>query len=666
MATRKLKRKALFIDDAFARPTVSDFQKQTVQLRRFLKDNVETRVWFDEQFGLDGEPSGRLYFEPLTSKPEEILRFWSIRNKSPSKNQLVKHVFSDLVEELSQHHKPLSKIERILKSKGWSVVKTPALPDLDLVETDVSLIIIDYLLSNEVPDDIEGKVAESIAFLKSVITRAKQEEGCTHPFVILISSLPNLAESDAYNFRKSSSTPGGFFRFVRKLTAEAEFSDAVDTFSLQEGELKKFRSVHVSLERAISSAAHNLLEQIEGLELEDLATLYTAQLVTEKEPLSDYLGWLSGQLLTASIQKDITLAEKSMDLPPESYEVLLGHCEPTQNVSNLFSDFSSVKPASGELFRNKNKQRQIRFGDLFVKLSSKKSNGSGKEAIVNAPDATFLMVISQTCDLLQGKITNGQVLCVQGSGRQVEPTEIELLRATIKQMGSDGDILIRNGEKFTQIEWGNKNLLTVDQKTLSKELGFSYLGRLNEIYALEVQHTALHQLGRIGVPIVPGYRVFFGAVEIRVFSAKSELSDYFVSLNNSSVLAVLRSEKIASSIKQRLLFSGELHRWLSDRLSEMLLKEGFPNGLIKNVTDISAALKSVESFSTLVKFKEGMIDGFSREPITELGEDKVQSIPNGVLIVLKDLPRVEKNIPSPRVQITFLPSIQFHKDNVDI
>ncbi|WP_224794760.1 hypothetical protein, partial [Pseudomonas fluorescens] len=87
---------------------------------------------------------------------------------------------------------------------------------------------------------------------------------------------------------------------------------------------------------------------------------------------------------------------------------------------------------------------------------------------------------------------------------------------------------------------------------------------------------------------------------------------------------------------------------------------------IKNVTDISAALKSVESFSTLVKFKEGMIDGFSREPITELGEDKVQSIPNGVLIVLKDLPRVEKNIPSPRVQITFLPSIQFHKDNVDI
>lgn len=666
MATRKLKRKALFIDDAFARPTVSDFQKQIVRLRRFLVDNAETKAWFDQQFGLVGEANGRLYFEPLTSSPEEILRFWSIRNKSPSKKRLVEQVFSDLVAELSQHHTPLSKIERILKNRGWAVVKAPTLPNLDLVEADVSLIVIDYLLSNEVPEDIDDKVSESVEFLRSIVCRAKQEGNFTHPFVILISSLPNLAENDADNFRKCASTPGGFFRFVRKLTAEVEFADAIDTFSLQENELKRFRNVHVSLEKAIESAAKNLLEQIESLELEDLATLYTAQLVTEKEPLSDYLGWLSGQLLTASVQRDIALAEKSMDLPAESYEVLLGHCEPTQNVSNLFSDFSSVKPASGELFRSRNRHRQIRFGDLFLKSPPKAQKGREKLLAANSQEQIFLMVISQTCDLLQGKITNGQVLCVQGAGRQVEPTEIELLRATIKQMGSDGDILIRDGEKFTQIEWGNKNLLTVEQKTLSREAGYSYLGRLNEIYALEVQHTALHQLGRIGVPIVPGYRVFFGAVEIRVFTAKGELTDYFVKLNNSSVLAVLRSEKVASAIKQRLLFSGELRRWLLTSLSEMLLKEGFPPGLVKNVTDVSAALKGVDSFSTYVKFKEGMVDGFSRDPIAGLGEDKVQQLPSGVVMVLKDLPRVEKNIPSPRVQITFLPSIQFHKDSVEI
>ncbi|WP_431481482.1 hypothetical protein [Pseudomonas thivervalensis] len=663
MATRKLKKKALFIDDAFARPTVSDFQKQIVRLRRFLSDNEETKAWFDQEFGLAGQASNRMYFEPLTSRPEEILRFWSIRNKSPSKRLLVDQVFSSLVEELSQHHTPLSKIESILKRRGWHVIKTPSLPELDSVDSDVSLIVIDYLLSNEVPDDIDSKITESVAFLKSIVGRAKLIENGIHPFVILISSLPNLAANDAYNFRKCASTPGGFFRFVRKLTAEVEFADAVDTFSLQEGELQKFRNVHVSLEKAISTAASNLLEQIESLELEDLATLYTAQLVTEKEPLSDYLGWLSGQLLAASIQKNIALAERSMDLPAESYEVLLGHCEPTQNVSNLFSDFSSVMPASGELFRNRNKRRQIRFGDLFLISPSKIG---GKKGVVSISDQTFLMVISQTCDLLQGKITNGQVLCVQGSGRQVESTEIELLRATIKQMGSDGDILIRDGEKFAQIEWGNKNLLTVEQKTLSKEAGFSYLGRLNEIYALEVQHAALHQLGRIGVPIVPGYRVFFGAAEIRVFSPKNELSDFSVSLNNSSVLAVLRSEKSGGSIKQRLLFSGDLHRWLGSCLEEMLKKEGFPTSLTKNVTELSSALKGVESFSMFVKFKEGMVDGFLREPVAGLGEDKVQSMPSNIVMMLKDLPRVDKNIASPRVQITLLPSIQFHKGSVDI
>ncbi|WP_205588464.1 hypothetical protein, partial [Pseudomonas aeruginosa] len=169
--------------------------------------------------------------------------------------------------------------------------------------------------------------------------------------------------------------------------------------------------------------------------------LYTGQLVTEKEPLSDYLGWLSGQLLTSSIQRNISLAECSADLPSESYDVLLGHCEPTQNLSKIFSDFSSVKTSSGELYKVSQKSRQVRFGDLFVRHPRKRRRETQGEQEVAAGDNDYLMVISQTCDLLQGKISNGQVLCVQGLGRIIQSTEIELLRVTIRQMFSDGDVL---------------------------------------------------------------------------------------------------------------------------------------------------------------------------------------------------------------------------------
>ncbi|WP_205588458.1 hypothetical protein, partial [Pseudomonas aeruginosa] len=101
--------------------------------------------------------------------------------------------------------------------------------------------------------------------------------------------------------------------------------------------------------------------------------------------------------------------------------------------------------------------------------------------------------------------------------------------------------------------------------SLSKEAGVSYIGRLNEIYALEVQHKALHQLGRIGVPIVPGYRVFFGGAEIRIFTAKGELGQFLHTLNNNSVLAILRCDKP----KQKLLFSLELHRWVRETLERI-------------------------------------------------------------------------------------------------
>ncbi|ELQ3328999.1 MULTISPECIES: hypothetical protein [Pseudomonas] len=656
-------KKALFIDDAFARPTVADFQKKLGALRQFLADNSSTKDWFDREFGLSGSHTGRRYFEPILSSPEAVLRFWSMRQKSPSKMKLVREVFGDLVSDLNQHHAPLEKIESILKAQGWKVIKLPSLPSVDDVAEDVELIVMDYLLSGSIPSDIEAKVSESIEFLKLIIQRAKKSPAAVHPFVILISSLPSAIDH-AHAFRKGTSSPGGLFRFVGKVSVDTEFPSAVDTLASQGGDLQRFRRVQVSLEGAVVEAAQKLLDRVVDLELEDIATLYTGQLVTEKEPLSDYLGWLSGQLLTSSIQRNISLAECSADLPSESYDVLLGHCEPTQNLSKIFSDFSSVKTSSGELYKVSQKSRQVRFGDLFVRHPRKRRRETQGEQEVAAGDNDYLMVISQTCDLLQGKISNGQVLCVQGLGRIIQSTEIELLRVTIRQMFSDGDVLVRDGDQFVQIEWGDaKDLVTVKLTSLSKEAGVSYIGRLNEIYALEVQHKALHQLGRIGVPIVPGYRVFFGGAEIRIFTAKGELGQFLHTLNNNSVLAILRCDKP----KQKLLFSLELHRWVRETLERISVSEGFPSGLAKGVTDLLSALKASGSFNVNVKFtRDGKVEGFNRDPISSLGEEKVVPLPGSVEFLLDGLPRTDKQPTQVRVQLRLLPSLQFHNDTLSI
>lgn len=638
MVARKIRGKALFIDDAFARPTVAQFQPYVGALRRLLSDNGNAKDWMEKEYGLSGNHGVRSYFNPLTSNPDEVLRFWHGRNSSPYAEEFNK-IFSNLVHELSPHHSPLESIESLLTSHGWSIKKSAVLPELDSVDLDVSLIVIDYHLS-ESADELEVKVAESIAFLRSLVDRAKSSADATHPFIILISSLPHIAPRHASEFRLGCSAPGGMFRFVKKLNVDSDFVQAVESFYAQREELQKFRRLHVELERTVAKATLQLCQQIENLELEDLATLYTAQLVTEKEPLSDYVGWLAGQLVMSAVQSSAELAERAMDLPSESYEILLGHCQPTQHLSGIFSKFSSVRSAAGELIKSKSKKREVRFGDIYMK--NPKANALASDEL------PYYLVISQTCDLLQGKITNDQVLCVQGAGREVRSTEIDLLTSTIRQMGVGGDFLIKDKEAFYQVGWSEKNLLSIDNKKLAKETGYTYVGRLNEIYALEVQHSALHALGRIGVPVVPGYRVFFGVVELKVFNGKGvEILEFRRILNDSSVLSVLRNEKVGS-VRLRMLLSGELRRWLYSQVSSYIAHAAFPENIKKGAAELCTAVSAPGSYSICGKSKGDEIEGFTTF--------------TSIQVVLKGLPQIIKSGVQARIQIDFTPSIQFSNE----
>lgn len=638
MVARKIRGKALFIDDAFARPTVAQFQPYVGALRRLISDNVDAKDWIEKEYGLSGNHKGRSYFDPLMSNPDEVLRFWHSRKSSPYAEKL-NEIFSSLVHELSQHHSPLETIDSLLNRHSWLTKKSAVLPDLDSVDLDVSLIVIDYHLSDSA-DELEDKVKESIAFLRNLVDRAKNSIDSVHPFIILISSLPQIAPQHADAFRVGCSAPGGMFRFVKKLRVDSDFVQAVESFYAQREELQKFRKLHVELERTIEKATSQLCKHIGNLELEDLATLYTAQLVTEKEPLSDYVGWLAGQLVTSAVQSSAELAECAMDLPSESYEILLGHCHPTQHLSGIFSEFSSVRSAAGELIKARSKKREVRFGDIYMKTPKANASVSSEQP--------YYLVISQTCDLLQGKITNDQVLCVEGTGREVKSTEIDMLTSTIRQMGVGGDFLIRDKETFYQVGWSEKNLLSIVNRKLAKETGYTYIGRLNEIYALEVQHSALHALGRIGVPVVPGYRVFFGAVELKVFNGKGvELSGFHKVLDDKSVLSVLRNEKIGS-VRLRLLLSAELRSWLNASISDFVASTEFPDNLKKGAAEFCAAVSASGPYSICGKSKGDEIDGFATF--------------NGVQVILKGMPQVIKNGVQARIQIDFIPSIHLSSD----
>ncbi len=570
-------RKAVLIDDAYLRPSPGDVRKSLSSLRRFLRKTPDAKAWFDATFGLSGGENDRGYFEPLLADSSRTLEFWNRRGECPDSQRLLDEGIPDLVAEIGPARLPLEQIEAMLITQGWELVPFGALPKLDAVPEDASLVIVDYVLTPETPGDMAAKAGESTQFLEGLVNRTiKSERGL--PLIVLISSLPSVAKANAEAFRKAVGLHGGYFHFIRKMNVLQELGQRIDGFTTEVAELESYRRVHLALKDALHTACTALKADVDSMELQDLAALHVGHLIHEGEPLSDYVGWMLGQALTVKLQESVTLAGASGKLPPENHRVLLGHLEPTQGIPKLFTEASTVRTASGEHHKQTSGSRELRFGDIFVG----KLTGRGKKVDLTK----FRLVLSQTCDLLQKKITNGQVLCAEGLGTEVPNTEVELMRATLRQLDDKGSTLIRleEGGAYYQVRWNEVNLVTIEQTKLKKEQGFSYIGRLNEIYALEVQHNALNKLGRIGVPVKPGYSLVFGEVRLRVWGPKGELGALAKSRDNKTVTAVLR---LTPKKQIAILLSSDIKQWLVEQLGH------FQDQLPKDLTDVSEELKAL-------------------------------------------------------------------------
>jgi len=276
-------KKAVLIDDALARPNSGDINTCLPAIRTFLTDNPEVKTWFDESFELTGNHTTRNYFAPLSANPSSILRLWELRRSTPKLIELTAHAFSTLEAELAPYHEPLNEINAVLATNGWEVQSHSKLPSIEDITPDISVVIIDYLLKDSQPEQAEQAIAESLEFLSQLVKRARVTPNCKIPFLILISSLPN-AVNNAQNFRSDVKTPGALFRFIKKVHISEQFPLILLNYSQQHYELHQYCLVQQSLAEAIQLGANALIDQIDSLELEDIATLHAGQLVTEKNP----------------------------------------------------------------------------------------------------------------------------------------------------------------------------------------------------------------------------------------------------------------------------------------------------------------------------------------------------------------------------------------------
>jgi len=608
-----------FIDDAWAAPQSNVLASCVPSLRRLFADHEDVRTWFAAEYGAMGDYRTSVFFDAWVANAANDSLFWKRISSSPRFTEL-REEWGEIANIWNSGVEILEKVRHGLEAEGFDVELYSQLPRFN-PSSIPSIIVIDYILGQEADPQ---KIAESTHWLSGISNYCLQSPDAKPPLVLLISSALNANETEtkAKDFRKNAQTMSSYFRLIPKATQNFEQNVvglAKEYCTVSADKLLQFYSVYKGLRKGYDEATKEIGESIESLELEDLLTFHAAQLKDEGT-LDEYLAWLYGQVLTSKLLRkaDFVKAGRKVE---NSDEVLLGQLKPQQLIPQLFYEAS---------FLNTLEQTVPEFGLEKIQFANMYQ--------AKCAPSSVLLVISQTCDLTQCKIKNSHVLCVEGTLTELDVSvETALLKMTIDQITKEHQVY-KLGEKFYSVNWGDfKNLRTVIDRHLNERHQWVLMGRMNELYALNIQASAIQAVGRIGLPIVPQYAYYISKISISLVKNKQRFITKEIA--SGDVIGVIRPYKqnidiyLASHVREQMaqitdelvsqlkgisnsgamseLLRGETMRGFTSNKGDMEHGIDFKNGL--NIA--SGGVRSTQARPGFAK-----VFGHTSMPVVEGGE----------------------------------------------
>jgi len=311
------------------------------------------------------------------------------------------------------------------------------------------------------------------------------------PSVILMSSHSGTTQAKEYRSKIGGANRvyASRFGFVEKTKfTEGEGDIAVDPETsdvlLDLFQTYNFgRGLHTTLDSWVKSAkaaVENLEDEIDGLELADLAYLVRFRLAAEGQSLPDYLEWLLGECLIDELGRQLDKAVPVTHFTEEAKRVEGAFNGPTEKVASLYHRVR---------FENKRvrPREHFRLGDLYL---HKQKKGADRLIAIMNPD----------CDLVkrpgQSKPAAHAVLTLQGTLQQFNAPSTSV-----------GDFIVID-DKPQNIKWNYRAIETMPFDNVMAQAGqdhgdYRYLGALRPLYAQEIQANMLNRLGRVGVAVAP-------------------------------------------------------------------------------------------------------------------------------------------------------------------
>lgn len=466
-------RKAVLIDDVF------DDAPRPDEL-----DGGDWATFFDDLGNADNDKIAQLFpgFEDTNASDlQESQNFidvlWENRQNLPAGP--INTLFQEYESTNATERAELERVVQALEGLGLTCERIGRDPNAEADDAD--LLVIDLFLGrNQTGDDMKRAVARARDLV------AKRAEN--PPLVILTSRSPRLNENrDA--FRDEAGLLGSTFRVASKsnLGKDGTLETMLLRLARHYEDAKRVAGFVHAWDSGLNHAREKFIRVLRRLDLSDLAQVRALLLDFEGERLGEYLLDVADRVLQHEIEDDDDTIAAALELNKIDLDKYPApHLTGTPDLQDLVHRMVFLHRDRLRLSEDDGKP-VLQFGDVL------RWKEEGEEVYGN----NVCLVVTPACDLVRGGTE--RVMLLAGKLEELQPRDWSYKAGPVRTA-----IIILPEEGRRWIRWNLKDVRTVGWEELGALFGegqrLSRIGRLREIYAIEIQEMLLADLGRIGRP----------------------------------------------------------------------------------------------------------------------------------------------------------------------
>ena len=415
--------------------------------------------------------------DDLKVSQEFIELVWENRAKLPQ--AACDPLFHEYENTKATERTRLDRLIAELKALGLTCTKMGC--KLDESAKEAELLFVDLFLGfRQGNDDMD----DAIQLVEKLVSDRKQDP----PLVVLMSRSPRLEEK-RNEFRDEAGLLGSFFRVFSKadLAKEGTLENILTRLATHYEDAKRVAGFVHAWDSGLDQARKSFIQILRRLDLPDLAQIQALLLDVEGQDLGEYLLDAADRVLQHEIEGSNNTISAALELNKINLERYPApHLIGSSDLQELVHRMVFLHPDRLRLSEADSKP-QLQFGDV---LRWTKEDGTELSDDVS-------LVVTPACDLVRNRIQ--RVMLLSGKLESLEPKDWSYQASPVRTA-----IVILPNEERKWIKWDLKDIKTLGWYELDDLIGqqqkLKRIGRLREIYTIEIQQKLLADFGRIGRP----------------------------------------------------------------------------------------------------------------------------------------------------------------------